>query len=367
MYKKVVMIWRSYLNILKYYLFYYRKQPLCILLLAPTGIVFLEALLEKLDENSVGYLFLMPTTEYKDLVTHAPVLYVHSSLLWLVKGECLLSENSGVEVQWISGFKKRIHSFHAPISMMRIYPEDAFDAFNTFVAAGQHHVEEIKYLFKLRGLQEPEIINGGYLRIESIYKYSLLNKKTENRFTVLVAPSWGEENIVNTVGLALIKQLLKNGYHVIFRPHPGNEINDSLYIEEILNFASNYENFSYDSWTGLAALNEANILISDWSGIAFEYACALERPVIFVDTKPKSFSDEGLEMKCFEEYAREKVGLVVAPNDIGEIVQTVNELRNNMSSYQKMIKKNKSSLLFNCPESSGYIHNQLVKLMNLDA
>ena len=32
---------------------------------------------------------------------------------------------------------------------------------------------------------------------------------------------------------------------------------------------------------------KADIMISDWSGAAFEFAMGLEKPVVFIDTKEK--------------------------------------------------------------------------------
>lgn len=364
MFRTGLRILHSFSSLARYYLLYYRKHNLTILMLAPSGIVFLEPLVEKLESKGSRFIVLMPSLDYRKLKINAPVLYVDGSLLWLVKGECLLSENSGVEMDWVRGFKNRIHSFHSPISMFRIYPEGAFDAFNIFIASGAHHVKEAKWISKVRGLPEPEIINGGYLRIESIYEHSLSYKRTNAQFTVLVAPSWGEENIVNTLGLALIEELLRKDYRVIFRPHPGNEINDKAYIDEIRRRFSGKSGFNYDSWTGMDALCEADVLIGDWSGLSFEYACALDRPVVFIDTKPKSYTNKFSDVESFEAYAREKVGVVVAPGDVEMVLNAIKEMKGNMSSYQEMIRRNKHHLFYNCPLSSDSIFEHVVRIID---
>lgn len=364
MFRTSLRILHSFSSLARYYLFYYRKHNLTILMLAPSGIVFLEPLVEKLESEGSSFIVLMPSLDYRKLKINAPVLYVDGSLLWLVKGECLLSENSGIELNWVRGFKSRIHAFHSPISMFRIYPEGAFDAFNIFIASGVHHVNEAKWLFRMRDLPEPEIINGGYLRIESIYKHTLSYKRKNGQFTVLIAPSWGDENIVNTLGLELIGELLSKNYRVIFRPHPGNEINDKAYIDEIRGRFSDKSGFNYDSWTGMDALCEADVLIGDWSGLSFEYACALDRPVVFIDTKPKSYTNKFSYVESFEAYAREKVGVVVASGDVDMVLNAIKEMEGNMPSYQEMIRRNKHQLFYNCPLSSDSIFEHVARIID---
>jgi hypothetical protein len=354
----------SFLSIVRYYSFYYRKNNLTILMLAPSGVVFMDPLIEKMESSATGFIVLMPSLDYKKLSINAPVLYIDTSLLRLVHGWCLLSENSGIEIDWVRGFKNRIHLFHSPISMFRIYPEGAFDAFNIFIASGPHHVSETKMISNMRKISEPEIIRGGYLRIESIYKHSLAYQRVIEKFTVLIAPSWGEENIVNTIGSALIDELLHKGWCVIFRPHPGNEIYDKLYIDEIKNRFMSNPNFNYDSWTGMDALCEADVLIGDWSGVSFEFACALERPVVFIETKPKSYTNKFFDMKSFEESAREEVGVVISSDDVSKISQAVMGVREKKTYYQDKIRRNKHDMFYNCPLCSDLIYKHIKSIID---
>ena len=76
---------------------------------------------------------------------------------------------------------------------------------------------------------------------------------------------------------------------VIFRPYPGNEIDDKKYIDIIKASFSKNKFFKYESWTSTKSLCDTDIMISDWTGSSIEYAFALDRPVIFIDTKPKDF------------------------------------------------------------------------------
>lgn len=352
---------KSLINVIRYNLLKYKHCRFVVLMSDPTGIIFLEPLLKKFIDESIQFTIIVLSRNYRDVVIDAPVLFFKSSHLKYLSGRIMISQNSGINLDWVRGFKIRIHSFHSPISMTRIYPDGAFDAFNLFIASGPHHVKEARLIKLARGFRMPKIIKGGYLRIESIYNHSHLYNKPHNHFTVMLAPSWGEENIVNTIGIQLIRELLKNNWRVIFRPHPGNEINDALYIDEIRSQFIHNPMFTYDSWTGHNSLYEADILVGDWSGISFEYACALEKPVVFIDTRPKIFSSISNEI-TMEEAAREYVGIVVPPNDVNGVINAIGILVKDKLYYKEKIINNRNRLFYNCPSCTDVIFDQLIKL-----
>ena len=66
-------------------------------------------------------------------------------------------------------------------------------------------------------------------------------------------------------------------------------------------------------------------MVSDWSGAALEYAFGLERPVLFVDVARKVNNPdyEALGIEPFEVGIRERIGRVVAPDDLAAIVPAV--------------------------------------------
>ena len=51
-------------------------------------------------------------------------------------------------------------------------------------------------------------------------------------------------------------------------------------------------------------------MVSDWSGVAFEFAFGLKKPVLFVDTlrKIRNIDYDRIGIESFEFYAREIVG-----------------------------------------------------------
>ena len=75
--------------------------------------------------------------------------------------------------------------------------------------------------------------------------------------------------------------------------------NDSLF---------NYENNIVDN----ISLFESDILVTDWSGIALEYAFSMEKPVLYINTPQKILNEDYhiLGTQAFEASMREKVGVI---------------------------------------------------------
>src|SRR5207244_12904967 len=69
------------------------------------------------------------------------------------------------------------------------------------------------------------------------------------------------------------------------------------------------------------SLHDADVMISDWSGAALEFALGLERPVLFIDTPRKVNNRDYARLQCepLEVLIRPQVGVVVSPQDAGEI------------------------------------------------
>ena len=99
---------------------------------------------------------------------------------------------------------------------------------------------------------------------------------------VLVAPSWGKSGILSRFGEKFLSALQKTSYKVIVRPHPQTVVSEKNILEPLQKKFSNFEwNFDNDNFE---VLKKSDILITDFSGIIFDFACAFDKPVIAADT-----------------------------------------------------------------------------------
>jgi len=118
-------------------------------------------------------------------------------------------------------------------------------------------------------------------------------------------------------------------------------------IEPILKKFGNNDLFAYESnMAGRQSLHDSDIMISDWSGAALDYAFGLNKPVLFVDIQRKVNNQdyEDLDIEPFEVFIRNKIGMVIDPGNI--LFQMDEQLQTDTRHRQKHV--------FN-PERSGAV------------
>ena len=217
--------------------------------------------------------------------------------------------------------KRSIHNVHyvylphSLVSLHMIYRHGAFDHYNTICCAGQHHVKEIRALEKKYNLPKKNVIELGYPKLENIIEQAKIKKiKKKNIKTILIAPSWGKTTIIESgLGQNIIMQLLNLNYKVIVRPHPQTIKFASKQINKIINMHHKNTNFIFDNHVaGQDSLHESDLMISDWSGVALEYALALNKPVIFCDVAKKINNPhyQDIDLEPIEVSIRNKIGII---------------------------------------------------------
>jgi CDP-glycerol glycerophosphotransferase (TagB/SpsB family) len=140
--------------------------------------------------------------------------------------------------------------------------------------------------------------------------------------TVLVAPSWGANGILRRYGLKLLEPLAKSSYRVIIRPHPQSVISEKDTIQTLRRNLDIFETVEWNFDTeNLGALSRADVLISDFSGVIFDYAFLFERPVVYprfdFDKRPYDLAD--IEDEAWTFRAIRKLGDAVDEEDFGRI------------------------------------------------
>jgi len=224
-----------------------------------------------------------------------------------------------------------IYVQHSLVSLHSVYRHGAFDHYDTICAAGPHHVKEIRAIEEKYNLPKKKIIKLGYSRLDNLIKFSnkdlnYKNSKIKSCKKILIAPSWGPEGIIEIdLGKNLIENLLNQGHEVILRPHPQTIKLFNHKVKEICNKYKNDFNFYLDdNVNSHDSFFQSDIMISDWSGVAFEYFFAFNKPIIFCDVPNKinnlNYRDIGIVP--FEMYIREKIGIIwdgISP--IKEIIQ----------------------------------------------
>ena len=84
----------------------------------------------------------------------------------------------------------------------------------------------------------------------------------------------------------MITALIKTGYHIILRPHPQSFTADKELMEKLMNAFPNSDQVEWNrDADNFEVLRKSDIMISDYSGVIFDFAFVFDRPVICADTK----------------------------------------------------------------------------------
>lgn len=247
------------------------------------------------------------------------------------------------------------YAFHSLNSINMAYRPGAFDAYDAFFCTGPHHRDELIRHFSMIGKTEYELLDVGYPKLDGITdRYRRYSKQNTDRTTVLIAPSWGSQNVLAADGGTLIAALADNGYRVIVRPHP--VFFESIYPEGKKIVAGIEKQFAgvedvviEKSITSEDSFMEADLMISDWSGAAFEYALGTERPVLFLDVPPKVNNPhwEQLGTVPFEDRMRHEVGTVVPAGDAASAVAATGEMLADASGYRDRLRALRHETVYN--------------------
>ena len=204
-----------------------------------------------------------------------------------LKAAVVLSTTPGLDVyQWKRSrdVSYYVHIPHAAseITMYRMFGIDYYDA---ILLSGDYQVQDIRDLESLRQLPAKELVKVGIPYMDEMAaRLQAAPPVPAHEKTVLLAPSWGPSAIFSVYGGAIIEKLLQTGYHVIVRPHPQSFTSEKELLDKLMKqypaseqLEWNRDNDNFD------VLNRSDILISDFSGVIFDFALVYDKPVIYTD------------------------------------------------------------------------------------
>ena len=105
-------------------------------------------------------------------------------------------------------------------------------------------------------------------------------------------------------------------------------------------------------------------MISDWSGVAIEYAFAFEKPIFYVDTPQKINNPEydQINLVPLEEKIRLQIGEVVSLSELSLIPSKINQFLQSQNKFKEKIQKNKEETVFNVGNSGEQGAKYLLEL-----
>ncbi len=264
---------------------------------------------------------------------------------------------------------EHFYLFHALVSTHMIYRKGAFDHYDTLFCAGPHHVEEIRRTEQVYGLKPKKLIEAGYPLLDKITADYQLYAATKVKPSgavpvVLMAPSWAPQNLMLSCLEPLTRSFIDAGMRVILRPHPEFV---KRFPKAVRHYQGRKDFMGQVEWEICPrkenSLFEADVLVTDWSGIALEYVFGTGRPVLFVDTPRKVLNPEyeKLQMEPLEVQLRDQIGLRLSPADAPQAAQKARLLFDRIQDFQQEIRRWRDKSVFCAGRSAQVIAGVLTK------
>lgn len=230
------------------------------------------------------------------------------------------------------------HSFCSLALMSR---KHAYDHFDTVFCYGKSYNEEIRAMEAYYGTKEKKLINTGYALYESLGKK--YKPKESKQKTIIIAPSWQKDNIFETRIDQIMNELAKTNYSIILRPHPEFT---KLFPRKIESLRSKYGDMLQTDFS--TDILDADVVISDWSSVAWEFSYARNKPSLFINTPMKIMNPDWDKygVKPIDIALREKIGLSVELNDIGTIndkLEALKDIKNPRAAIEEIMYDNSTA------------------------
>ena len=107
-------------------------------------------------------------------------------------------DNFYIKRSYVRKDVKYVFMFHHMTSTHLVGREGAYDNYDALLCAGPHQLAEVRRAEELRGLPHKELVKCGYdLLDRQIAEYAKRQKPKSDKPTVLIAPSWQEDCILD--------------------------------------------------------------------------------------------------------------------------------------------------------------------------
>ena len=250
-------------------------------------------------------------------------------------------ENYQIKRSYVRKDIRYIYIPHCMDSLNMTMRKGSMDHFDAVLVTGKHHREEVEKVEIAYGLPKKEIIDTGYPLLDDMRRdYAKMTLPENHQTTVLIAPSWQKDNIVDSCLDALLDQLQSHDYRVVVRPHPQHVRHMPERMNQLKERFKNDPNIEIQTdFTSSSTVFEADLMITDRSGIAYEYAYTTCKPVLFIDTPMKVMNPEyqKIDTVPINIWMREVIGAVVRPDHMEEVPGKVQYLLDHSEEYRTKI------------------------------
>lgn len=283
------------------------------------------------------------------------------AILNVLHADILIATTPSLDVYQWKRSKAVKHYVHIPhtVDDLSGYKMFGLDYYDSVLTTGQNQNTFIRRIESLRPkIKQKELVTVGSLTQDYLKKrYDENVQKINNeKKVVLVAPSWGKSGILAKYGEKFLDALSNTDFEIIIRPHPQTYLSE---IEMINSLQEKYSNFEWNRDNdNFDVLNKADILITDFSGIIFDYSLVFNKPLIYADTDfdKSPYDADWIDDPVWSLNAVKKLGIQLKEKDFVNIENVINEALNSTT-----LEQNRNDIRKECWENIDHSAEKAVE------
>ena len=204
-----------------------------------------------------------------------------------LSADVVLMTTPGLDVYQLKRSRNVKHYAHLEHSVgdATMYRMFGLDYFDSILVTGMYKEKDVRWLEKHRNINRKEIVSVGCTYLDEFKKrIEKIPAEEDHKFTVLLSPSWGPSAILSRYGEKLLDSLQATGWNIIVRPHPQSRISEKEILDRLTSRYKDMGNIIWDyNSDNIFSLKKADIMISDFSGIIYDYTFLCDKPVMYVN------------------------------------------------------------------------------------
>lgn len=253
---------------------------------------------------------------------------------------------------------------HGMGSAALLLRKGALDWYDTVFCTCIDVENEIREMESLYHTKHKRILEAGSILLDEMLEaYNPEVLQNEGKKKILIAPSWQPDNIIDLCVDDLLGQLEGRDYYVTLRPHPQMVRH---YPEKFEILHERYDGTNIEIQTDFSVKStvmEADILITDWSDIAFEYSFVTKKPVLFINTPMKVMNPDYTRIKTvpINIALRDVIGRSLEVSELDKVNSTIEEMILKRSEYEQIISRTLEEHIFNTGRSRAMCGKYVIR------
>ena len=266
-------------------------------------------------------------------------------------------ENYHIKRSYIRKDIEYLYIQHGIGSVNLLLRKGSLDHYDTIFCCGKTQKMEILEMETYYKTKQKKLVECGYFLLDDMinaYNQEDLNH-TNEKATILIAPSWQDDNIIDSCLKEILDNLLVENYNIVVRPHPQYVRHNKDKLLLIESQYNDFENVKFQmDFSDTESVLKADLLLTDWSDISTEYAFCTKKPVLFINTPMKIMNEEWekIDVVPLNIQIRNIFGRNLNLDELNSLSSVVQSLLSNKEDYRIIISDYMEKEIYNLGKSS---------------